>query len=154
VPELIGGSSGLGWAAVKAVLLFGVAVIGLRLGERRTLAQLSAFDSAVAVAIGAIIGRGATAPDTSFTSSATALVTCAGRVAQGFGDHPETAVIRMRRARGTVSVAFAESTLRPGLRAELGRLQVVQPRLVADEGAGWRAPDGASERCSWQAGRT
>ena len=29
----------------------------LRLGERRTLAQLSSFDFAVAVAIGAIIGR-------------------------------------------------------------------------------------------------
>jgi uncharacterized membrane protein YcaP (DUF421 family) len=75
VPELIGGGSGLGWVAVKAVLLFAVAVIGLRLGERRTLAQLSAFDFAVAVAIGAIIGRGATATDTSFATSAVALVT-------------------------------------------------------------------------------
>src|SRR5215472_8907729 len=75
VPELIGGASGLGWVAVKAVLLFAVAVIGLRLGERRTLAQLSAFDVAVAVAIGSIIGRGATAATTSFASSAVALVT-------------------------------------------------------------------------------
>jgi uncharacterized membrane protein YcaP (DUF421 family) len=75
VHELIGGASGLGWVAVKAVLLFTVAVIGLRLGERRTLAQLSAFDFAVAVAIGAIIGRGATASDTSFATSAVALVT-------------------------------------------------------------------------------
>jgi uncharacterized membrane protein YcaP (DUF421 family) len=73
--ELIGGGSGLGWVAVKAVLLFAVAVIGLRLGERRTLAQLSAFDFTVAVAVGAIIGRGATASDTSFASSAIALVT-------------------------------------------------------------------------------
>jgi uncharacterized membrane protein YcaP (DUF421 family) len=75
VAELIGGASGLEWVAVKAVLLFTVAVIGLRLGERRTLAQLSAFDFAVAVAIGAIIGRGATASDTSFATSAVALVT-------------------------------------------------------------------------------
>ena len=75
VPELIGGASGLGWVAAKAVLLFAVAVIGLRLGERRTLAQLSAFDFAVAVAIGAIIGRGATSSDTSFATSAIALVT-------------------------------------------------------------------------------
>ena len=75
VPELTGGASGLGWVAVKAVLLFAVAVIGLRLGERRMLAQLSAFDFAVAVAIGAIIGRGATAADTSFATSAIALVT-------------------------------------------------------------------------------
>jgi len=73
--ELIGGASGLGWVAVKAVLLFAVAVIGLRLGERRTLAQLNAYDFAVAVAIGAIIGRGATAVDTSFATSAVALVT-------------------------------------------------------------------------------
>src|SRR5258708_9085768 len=75
VPELIGGASGLGWVAVKAVLLFAVAVIGLRLGERRTLAQLGAFDFAVAVAVGAIIGRGATASGTSFATSAVALVT-------------------------------------------------------------------------------
>ncbi|HEX6519744.1 MAG TPA: enoyl-CoA hydratase-related protein [Streptosporangiaceae bacterium] len=73
--QLIGDASGLGWVAVKAVLLFAVAVIGLRLGERRTLAHLSAFDFAVAVAIGAIIGRGATASDTSFASSAVALIT-------------------------------------------------------------------------------
>ena len=75
VPELTGGASYLGWVAVKAVLLFAVAVIGLRLRERRTIAQLSAFDFAVAVAIGAIIGRGATASDTSFATSAIALVT-------------------------------------------------------------------------------
>lgn len=42
MPELIGGGSSLGWVAVKAVLLFVVAVIGLRLRERRTIAQLSA----------------------------------------------------------------------------------------------------------------
>ena len=32
---------------------------------------------------------------------------CAGRVAQEFGDHPETAVIRMRWARGVAREAFA-----------------------------------------------
>jgi ABC-type multidrug transport system fused ATPase/permease subunit len=56
VPELIGGASALGWVALKAVLIFAVAVIGLRLAEWRTFAQLSAFDFEVAVAIGAIIG--------------------------------------------------------------------------------------------------
>jgi uncharacterized membrane protein YcaP (DUF421 family) len=75
VPELIGGASALGWVALKAVLLLTVAVVGLRLGERRTIAQLSAFDFAVAVALGAIIGRGATASDTSLATSAVALVT-------------------------------------------------------------------------------
>jgi uncharacterized membrane protein YcaP (DUF421 family) len=55
--EPVGGTGLLAWVAVKAVLMFAVAVIGLRLGERRTLAQLGAFDFAVAVAIGAIISR-------------------------------------------------------------------------------------------------
>jgi hypothetical protein len=50
VPELVGATGGLGWVAVKAVLIFAVAVTGLRLGERRTLAQLGAFDFAVAAA--------------------------------------------------------------------------------------------------------
>ena len=60
---------------VKAILMFVVAVIGPRLGERRTLAQLGAFDFAVAVAIGAIIGRTVTAPSPSFATGAVALVT-------------------------------------------------------------------------------
>jgi uncharacterized membrane protein YcaP (DUF421 family) len=73
--ELVGGVAGLGWVVVKAVLMFAVAVIGLRLGERRTLAQLGAFDFAVAVAIGAIIGRTVTAPSVSFVTGAVAVVT-------------------------------------------------------------------------------
>jgi hypothetical protein len=39
---------------------------------------------------------------------------CAGRVAQEFGDHPETAVIRMRWARGVVREAFADPAPGPG----------------------------------------
>jgi hypothetical protein len=72
--ELVGETGGLGWVAVKAVLMFAVAVIGLRLGERRTLAQLGAFDFAVAVAIGAIISRTVTAPSASFAAGAVALI--------------------------------------------------------------------------------
>jgi uncharacterized membrane protein YcaP (DUF421 family) len=75
LPELVGGAGDLGWVAVKAVLMFAVAVIGLRLGERRTLAQLGAFDFAVAVAVGAIIGRTVTASSASFATGAVALVT-------------------------------------------------------------------------------
>ena len=43
---------------------------------------------------------------------------CAGRVAQEFGDHPETAVIRMRWARGVAREAFADlaAGARPGCR--------------------------------------
>jgi uncharacterized membrane protein YcaP (DUF421 family) len=73
--ELVGGTNGLGWVAVKAVLIFAAVVIGLRLGERRTVAQLGAFDFAVAVAIGAIIGRTVTSSSTSFATGAVALVT-------------------------------------------------------------------------------
>ena len=75
LPELVGGTGGLGWVAVKAVLMFAVTIAGLRLGERRTLAQLGAFDFAVAVAIGAIIGRTVTASSASFATGAVALVT-------------------------------------------------------------------------------
>jgi len=107
--ELFGGAGGLGWVAVKAVLLFAVAVIGLRVGERRTLAQLNAFDFTVAVAIGAIIGRTATAASTSFATGAVALVTLLAvhrfvalarrhsRVARAI-DHPPRVLI----ARGTI----------------------------------------------------
>jgi uncharacterized membrane protein YcaP (DUF421 family) len=73
--ELVGGMGALGWVVVKTILMFVVAVIGLRLGERRTLAQLGAFDFAVAVAIGAIIGRTVTAPLASFPTGAVALLT-------------------------------------------------------------------------------
>ena len=36
----------LAWIAVKAVLLYATAIIGLRLGKRRILAELSLFDFA------------------------------------------------------------------------------------------------------------
>jgi hypothetical protein len=39
--ELIGGAGGLGWVVLKAMLLFAVAVIGLRLGERWSAARAS-----------------------------------------------------------------------------------------------------------------
>jgi uncharacterized membrane protein YcaP (DUF421 family) len=122
VAELTGGAGDLGWVALKAVLLFAVAVIGLRLGERRTLAQLSAFDFAVAVAIGAIIGRGATASDTSFASSATALVTflAAHRVIATLRRHSR--VVRMIDHPPRVLVAHGElqgrELARAGLTAE------------------------------------
>ena len=35
---------------------------------------------------------------------------CAGRVAQEFGDYPETAAVRMRWARATVAVLEGQST--------------------------------------------
>jgi uncharacterized membrane protein YcaP (DUF421 family) len=134
VPQLIGGASGLGWVAVKAVLLFAVAVIGLRLGERRTIAQLSAFDFAVAVAIGAIIGRGATASDTSFATSAVALVTflAAHRVVAILRRHSR--VVRLIDHPPRVLVARGE--LQGGQLAHAGLTDADVYALLREKGVG------------------
>jgi hypothetical protein len=60
---------------------------------------------------------------------------CAGRVAQEFGDHPETAVTRMRWARGVARAAFADWPPEPGLGADAEWL-VVRPRLPAEQASG------------------
>lgn len=72
---LVGGATQLGWVALKALLLFVTAVVGFRLGERRTLAEMSAFDFAAAVAVGAIIGRVPNSSTTSYVAGAVTLVT-------------------------------------------------------------------------------
>jgi hypothetical protein len=69
---------------------------------------------------------------------------CAGRVAQEFGDHPETAVIRMRWARSAAGAAFAESA-QPDPGADASGWHAVRPRLPAvgvagSPGAGPRDP--------------
>jgi hypothetical protein len=61
---------------------------------------------------------------------------CAGRVAQEFGDHPETAVIRMRWARSAAGAAFAESAPPPDPGADANWWHAVRPRLPADRVAG------------------
>ncbi|MBV8992852.1 MAG: DUF421 domain-containing protein [Pseudonocardiales bacterium] len=66
---------GLGTVAGKAVLMYVTAVVGLRLGERRTLAQWTIIDFATAVAIGAIVGRTAIAGTQSYATGAAALLT-------------------------------------------------------------------------------
>jgi uncharacterized membrane protein YcaP (DUF421 family) len=73
--ELIGGMSDLGWVAAKALLLYLTAVFGFRLGERRTLAEMSAFDFIAAVAVGAIVGRVPNANTTSYLAGAVTLIT-------------------------------------------------------------------------------
>jgi hypothetical protein len=60
---------------------------------------------------------------------------CAGRVAQEFGDHPETAVIRMRWARGVALEAFADSPPDPRPGADAGGLLVIRPRPPAEPGS-------------------
>ena len=59
---------------------------------------------------------------------------CAGRVAQEFGDHPETAVIRMRWARSVAREAFANPAPEqgPAAGADAGGWLVVRPRLSAE----------------------
>jgi hypothetical protein len=61
---------------------------------------------------------------------------CAGRVAQEFGDHPETAVIRMRWARAVAREAFTGTAPDPGPRPDAGPLPVAGPGRPAGERSG------------------
>ena len=61
-------------AAAKAVGMYSVALVGLRVSPRRTLAQWTVVDVAAAVALGAIIGRTAIAGDQSLAVGAAALL--------------------------------------------------------------------------------
>ncbi len=74
MPWLTGNWTQLGEVAAKAVLMYATALLALRLGERRTLAQWTIIDFATAVAMGAIIGRTAIAQQ-SYVTGAVALVT-------------------------------------------------------------------------------
>jgi uncharacterized membrane protein YcaP (DUF421 family) len=72
---LTGQSSDVWEVAAKAALMYATALVALRLGERRTLAQWTIIDFAAAVAIGAVIGRTAIAGGQSYLTGAVALVT-------------------------------------------------------------------------------
>ncbi len=72
--HLIGGAGEVGWVAAKAVLLYITAVLGLRLGERRTLADLSPFDFVALAAVGSVVGRLPSATDSSYLAGAATLV--------------------------------------------------------------------------------
>lgn len=61
-------------AAVKAFVLFLTAALVFRFSERRTLAQFAPYDWVAAVAVGAIVGRTATASDASWLVGAVALL--------------------------------------------------------------------------------
>ncbi|MFZ0834071.1 MAG: YetF domain-containing protein [Mycobacterium sp.] len=63
------------FAALKALALFVTAATAFRFTQRRTLADFTPFDWVTAVAVGAIIGRTATAADTSVLVGAAALLT-------------------------------------------------------------------------------
>lgn len=74
VHALIGDLSGAADAAIKTSALFLTAAILFRFTERRTLAEFAPFDWIAAVAAGAIVGRAATATDTSWLSATVALI--------------------------------------------------------------------------------
>ena len=61
---------------------------------------------------------------------------CAGRVAQEFGDHPETAVIRMRWARAVAGEAFADPAPEPRPGEDAGGFLVIRPRTPAGQASG------------------
>lgn len=63
------------FAALKALALFLTAAMAFRLMLRRTIAEFTPFDWVTAVAVGAIVGRTATAADTSWFTGTAALLT-------------------------------------------------------------------------------
>jgi uncharacterized membrane protein YcaP (DUF421 family) len=75
VSQVFGSADSLWWVALKTLLLYVTAMVGLRLGERRTLAEMSAFDFVAAVAVGAIVGRIPSARDSGYLAGAVTLVT-------------------------------------------------------------------------------
>src|SRR3954447_8582394 len=72
---LVGQADTLVGVAGKAVLMYGTAVVGLRIAHRRTLSQWTAIDFAAAVTIGAVMGRTAVAEGQSFLVGAVAPAT-------------------------------------------------------------------------------
>ncbi|OBH60711.1 DUF421 domain-containing protein [Mycobacterium sp. E2479] len=71
---LIGDAPGAIDAGIKTSALFLTAAILFRFMERRTLAEFAPFDWIAAVAAGAIVGRAATASDTSWLSATVGLI--------------------------------------------------------------------------------
>ena len=78
---------------------------------------------------------------------------CAERVAQEFGDHPETAVVRMRWARFVIGEAFPDRAPKPGPRPDADPQLVALPQLRAADTSGSRGPGALSEQELWRAGK-
>ncbi len=73
---LIGSWRTIGFVAGSAALIYLSVVLSVRfLGQRRTLAQMTIFDFAVAVALGTIVGRTATTARPSYVQGITAALT-------------------------------------------------------------------------------
>lgn len=63
------------YAALKALALFATAAAMFRVMLRRTIAEFTPFDWVTGVAVGAVVGRTATAADTSWSTGTAALLT-------------------------------------------------------------------------------
>lgn len=53
----LGDERSIGFVAISTTLIYVSVLIGVRLGERRTLTEMTTYDFAAAIALGAIIGR-------------------------------------------------------------------------------------------------
>jgi uncharacterized membrane protein YcaP (DUF421 family) len=92
--------------------MYATALLALRIGERRTLAQWTIIDFATAVAMGAIIGRTAIAGTQSYLTGAVAVCTLVAI-------HRVASVLRFRPLLGRlfdhrIRVLVADGKLRPG----------------------------------------
>jgi hypothetical protein len=87
--------------AAKAALMYATALLALRIGERRMLAQWTIIDVATAVAMGTIIGRTAIAGTQSYLTGAVAVCTLVAI-------HRVASVLRFRPLLGKLlTIAFA-----------------------------------------------
>ncbi|HTJ36093.1 MAG TPA: YetF domain-containing protein [Dactylosporangium sp.] len=73
--KVFGSPHDVWWVMVRTLLLYATAVACFRVGQRRTLAEMSAFDFVAAVAAGAIVGRVPSAHDAGYLAGAATLVT-------------------------------------------------------------------------------
>jgi uncharacterized membrane protein YcaP (DUF421 family) len=71
---VLGDWRSVGYVALTTVMIYFSTVVALRFGERRTLAEMTPYDFVVAVAIGAVVGRTATAEHPSYVQSIVAVV--------------------------------------------------------------------------------
>lgn len=74
LPQIVDGWRPAVYAAIKALALFVTAATAFRFALRRTIGAYTPFDWVTAVAVGAIVGRTATAADTSWLTGSAALL--------------------------------------------------------------------------------
>jgi uncharacterized membrane protein YcaP (DUF421 family) len=68
----------IGFVAASTVAMYVTMVVAVRLAGRRTVAQLSAFDVVVTVALGTLLSSTVVAPDPSYSRATTAVVVLLG----------------------------------------------------------------------------